>query len=159
MAFPAHAPLPAGRQACPGCDPAYHGIGLLLTGFGDAIDSRRPDDVAALFTADCAFAPPSGEVMRGREAIAAHYRARFADNRRRTCHQWANLRIAPDSGGRADAQAVMTTYAFEPAVSESHAQLRVGKVLGRCERGDDGIWRFAGHRFEMAFPLAIPLRA
>lgn len=141
------------------CGSAYHGVGILLTRFGDAIDGRRPEDVAGMFTADCSFVPPTGEVVRGREAVETFYRARFADARRRTCHQWANLQVLPDGETLADVQAVMTTYAFEPAVSESHAQLRVGKVLGRCETGHDGVWRFAEHRFEMAFPLSIPLRS
>ncbi|WP_248963599.1 SgcJ/EcaC family oxidoreductase [Sphaerisporangium perillae] len=137
----------------------HDGIATLLTRFGAAIDGRRSEDVAGLFTADCAFIPPSGDVIRGREAIETYYRARFADARRRTCHQWANLQVFPDGESRAGAEAVMTTYAFEPAVSESHAQLRVGRVHVRCESGEDGIWRFAEHRFEMAFPLSIPLRS
>jgi uncharacterized protein (TIGR02246 family) len=138
---------------------AHDGIAALLTRFGAAIDGRRPEDVAALFTADCTFVPPSGEPILGREAIETYYRARFADARRRTSHQWANLQVLPDGENRAGAEAVMTTYAFEPTVSESHAQLRVGRVHAQCESDQDGLWRFAEHRFEMAFPLSIPLRS
>ncbi|MER5790247.1 nuclear transport factor 2 family protein [Streptomyces sp. NPDC001980] len=138
--------------------PVHEGVATLLTRFGAAIDAGRADGVAELFTADCAFVPPTGEVLRNPAAVEAFYRARFADTRRRTCHQWANLQVFPDGERGAGAEAVMTTYAFEPAVSETHTQLRVGRVHARCESGADGVWRFAEHRFEMAFPLSVPLR-
>ncbi|MEU0948557.1 nuclear transport factor 2 family protein [Streptomyces canus] len=137
---------------------AYEGIAGLLTRFGAAIDGKRAEEVAELFTIDGAFIPPTGDSLRGREAILVYYKARFGDVRRRTCHQWANLQVVPGGANLATAEAVMNTYAFEPPVSETHAQLRVGRVHARCESGPDGLWRFAAHRFEMAFPLSLPLR-
>ncbi|MFK0152774.1 nuclear transport factor 2 family protein [Streptomyces sp. NPDC090493] len=153
-------PSPGSRPTAPSPvtgGSAHEGIAALLTAFGAAIDAGRADGVAELFTADCVFEPPTGEALRGPGAIETFYRARFADTRRRTCHQWANLRVFPDGAHRAGAEAVMTTYAFEPSVSQSHAQVRVGRVHAWCERGRDGRWRFAEHRFEMAFRLSVPL--
>ncbi|MFE4668247.1 nuclear transport factor 2 family protein [Streptomyces sp. NPDC056716] len=146
-----------GTSAAP-ADAVHHGIGSLMTRFGAAIDGKQAQEVAALFTDDCSFSPPTGEALRGRAAVAEFYEGRFADLRRRTCHTWANLQVFPESADRARSEAVMTTYAFEPSVSETHVQLRVGRVHGRCEQGSDGIWRFAEHSFEMAFPLSIPLK-
>jgi uncharacterized protein (TIGR02246 family) len=145
------APAPAGR------DSADDGIASLLTRFGIALDRKDAKQVAELFTADGVFTHPSGETIDGRDAIETFYRTRFAEPGRRTCHVWTNLLVTPEGETSAEADAVMTIYAFEPVVSETETQLRVGRAHTRCERGPDGTWRFAEHRFEMAFPLSIPL--
>ena len=144
-------PTPVGR------DGADDGIANLLTRLGGSIDRKDAEQVAGLFTVDGGFTHPSGETVRGRDLIEALFRARFAEPGRRTCHVWANLLVTRDGETSAVAEAVMTVYAFEPAISETRAQLRIGRVRARCECGQDGTWRFAEHRFEMAFPLSIPL--
>ena len=140
----------------PGSDVA--GIASLLIRFSDAVDQRRPADVAALFSIDGLFRP--GETsIRGRSAIQAFYTARLADERRRTRHLWSNLFVRPIGPQQAQLEVVLTNYAFEPAVSEIALQMRIGNVVGRCESDDAGNWRFAEHLYQRIFATSLPLPA
>jgi hypothetical protein len=138
----------------PGSD--VNGIASLLIRFSDAVDQRRPADVAALFSIDGLFRP--GETsIRGRPAIQAFYTARLADERRRTRHLWSNLFVRPIGPQQAQLEVVLTNYAFEPAVSEIALQMRIGNVAGRCESDDAGNWRFAEHLYQRIFATSLPL--
>jgi SnoaL-like domain len=132
------------------------GIARLLIRFSDAVDQRQPSTIAELFTVDGLFQPGENSV-RGRTTIQDFYAARLADVRRRTRHLWANLLVQPELPRRVRFQAVLTNYAFEPAVSESAWQMRIGNVTGICEQDDDGNWRFAEHRYERVLATTLPL--
>jgi hypothetical protein len=139
-------------------DPGFdtNGITLLLLGFSEAVDTRRPQEIAEQFTADGLF-KPGDTAIHGPAAIEAFYRDRLRDPRRTTRHLWANLRVTPSADDLADIRVVLTNYAFDPAVSETEVQLRVGNVSGVCAKGPDGRWRFAEHVYERLFALRLPL--
>ncbi|HEX4710894.1 nuclear transport factor 2 family protein [Phenylobacterium sp.] len=139
-------------------DPGFdtNGITLLLLGFSEAVDTRRPQEIAEQFTADGLF-KPGDTAIHGPAAIEAFYRDRLRDPRRTTRHFWSNLRVTPSADDLADIRVVLTNYAFDPAVSETEVQLRVGNVSGVCAKGPDGRWRFAEHVYERLFALRLPL--
>ena len=132
------------------------GIAALLIRFSDAVDQRRPADVAELFSLEGVF-QPGEKSIRGRSAILAFYAARFSDERRRTRHLWSNLFVRPIDPKQARIEVVLTNYAFEPTVSAVALQMRIGNVVGRCESDDAGNWRFAEHLYERIFATSLPL--
>jgi SnoaL-like domain len=138
----------------PGADVA--GIAALLIRFSDAVDQRRPAAVAEQFTVEGLFRP-GDPTLHGRSAIQAFYTARFSDERRRTRHLWSNLFVRPTDARQAQVDVVLTNYAFEPAVSESTVQMRIGNVACRCEADEAGIWRFSEHLYERLFATTLPL--
>jgi hypothetical protein len=138
----------------PGADVA--GIASLLIRFSDAVDQRRPADVAELFSIDGVFRPGEKSI-RGRSAIQSFYTARLADERRRTRHLWSNLFVRRSGANQAQLEVVLTNYAFEPAISEVALQMRIGNVIGRCEGDDAGNWRFAEHFYQRIFATSLPL--
>ena len=138
----------------PGADVA--GIASLLIRFSDAVDQRRPADVAELFSIDGLFRPGERSI-RGRSAIQAFYTARLSDERRRTRHLWSNLFVRPSGPNQAQLEVVLTNYAFEPAISEIALQMRIGNVICRCEGDDTGKWCFAEHFYQRIFATSLPL--
>jgi hypothetical protein len=131
--------------------------GEVLLRFSQAVDQRRPAMVADLFTADALFRPGRTEV-HGSQAIEAFYQARLANPRRTTRHLWSNVEIQR-VGAAAQIRAVLTNYAFEPEVSETHLQMRLGDLKALCVAGPDGGWRFALHLYEPIFAASFPLAA
>jgi hypothetical protein len=132
------------------------GIAALLIRFSDAVDQRRPADVAELFSLDGLFRPGEKSI-RGRSDIQAFYTARLSDERRRTRHLWSNLFVRPIGPKQMQLEVVLTNYAFEPAVSAVALQMRIGNVTGRCESDDAGNWRFTEHLYERIFATSLPL--
>ena len=139
-------------------DPGFetNGVNLLLLNFSEAVDCRRPQEIAEQFTADGLF-KPGDTAIHGPAAVEAFYRDRLRDPRRTTRHLWSNLRVAPLADDAADIRVVLSNYAFDPAVSETEVQLRVGNVSGVCAKGPDGRWRFAEHVYERLFAMRLPL--
>ncbi len=139
-------------------DPGFdtNGIALLLLSFSEAVDSRRPQEIAEQFTADGLFKPGDTAIL-GPAAVEAFYKDRLRDPRRTTRHLWSNLHVTPSADDQADIRVVLSNYAFDPAVSETEVQLRVGNVCGVCAKGPDGRWRFAEHVYERLFALRLPL--
>lgn len=135
-----------------------NGISLLLIKFSEAVDERQPSAIAALFSTHGTFRPGDKSVQ-GRDAIQEFYETRLSDARRRTRHVWSNLLIQSVSPRRVQFRAVLTNYAFEPAVSEQALQMRLGNVTGSCEQDVDGTWRFAEHGYERIFAASLPLTA
>lgn len=139
-------------------DPGFdaNGVSLLLLRFSEAVDSRRPQEIAEQFTAEGLF-KPGDKAMQGPAAIETFYRDRLRDPRRTTRHLWSNLSVTPSAGDRAEIRVVLSNYAFDPAVSETEVQLRIGNVSGVCAKGPDGRWRFAEHVYERLYALRLPL--
>jgi hypothetical protein len=81
----------------------------------------------------------------------------MSDERRRTRHVWSNLFVRPVSPQRAHFEVVLTNYAFEPTVSETALQMRIGNVVGQCESDESGAWRFSEHLYERIFATSLPL--
>jgi hypothetical protein len=135
---------------------AAAGIGLLLARFSDAVDGRRPDEVARLFMQDGLF-QPGEKAIRGQPAIEKFYTERLRDPLRRTRHVWANLRISLSGPGTATAMAVLTNYAYDPSVSRTELQQRVGNVTAVCVKGAGDIWRFREHLYDRIFAVMLPL--
>jgi len=100
---------------------------------------------------------PGERSIRGRSAIEAFYVTRQTDERRRTRHLWSNLFVRPAGPRQAHADVVLTNYAFEPAVSETALQMRIGNVVCRCESDEAGCWRFVEHLYERIFASSLPL--
>ncbi|MDB5475116.1 MAG: ring hydroxylating beta subunit [Phenylobacterium sp.] len=144
-------PLAAGDVA--GLD--LEGVARLLIRFSDAVDGRRPADIAAQFTPDGVF-KPGDKAMAGPAAIEAFYRERLADPSRTTRHLWSNLALTADGEHAVRLRVVLTNYAFEPAVSDSEVQMRLGEVAGRCVRDAQGTWRFAEHLYQRQYALRLP---
>jgi hypothetical protein len=145
---------PIAGSTDPGSD--TNGVSLLLLDFSEAVDARRPQEVAEQFTADGLFKP--GDIaIYGPAAVEAFYRDRLRDPRRTTRHLWSNLRVTPSAEDLADIRVVLSNYAFDPAVSETEVQLRVGNVCGVCAKAPDGRWRFAEHIYERLYALRLPL--
>lgn len=131
------------------------GVARLLIRFADAVDGRRPADIAAQFAPDGVF-KPGDKPMTGPAEIEAFYRQRLADPRRTTRHLWSNLALSADGEAAVRLRVVLTNYAFEPAQSEHEVQMRLGEVTGRCVRGADGEWRFAEHVYQRQYALRLP---
>jgi hypothetical protein len=144
-------PLSAGAVA--GLD--SDGAARLLIRFSEAIDGRQPAEVAAQFTPDGVFKRGESAIV-GSVAIEAFYRQRVADPRRTTRHLWSNLMLMPDGEAGLRIRVFLTNYAFEPAVSESEVQMRLGQVTGRCVRDTQGEWRFAEHFYQSQYALRLP---
>jgi hypothetical protein len=128
---------------------------LILPRFARAVDQRRPEAIAALFTADGLFRPGVPE-MRGRAAILSFYQERLSNPRRITRHLWSNVECHLSGEGEARIEAILTNYAFEPAVSETALQMRVGDLQARCVL-QDGAWLFAEHLYTKTYALSVPL--
>jgi uncharacterized protein (TIGR02246 family) len=145
------------RSLAPSVDSADTGpVALLLARFSNAVDQKRPEAIASLFTADGLFAPV-GEPMQGPTAIETFYEERLGDDRRRTRHVWSNLIVRPMAEGRAHFEAVLTNYAFEPTIAADAVQVRIGNVWGVCSGEQPGDWRFETHYFERLYSAAMPL--
>ena len=151
--MPPESARPDPFAAVPGLD--AEGVARLLIRFSEAVDGRRPAEIAAQFAPDGLFKPGETAIV-GPAAIEAFYRQRQADPRRTTRHLWSNLVLTPDGEGALRIRVVLTNYAFEPAVSESEVQMRLGEVTGRCVRDDAGEWRFAEHRYQRQYALRLP---
>src|SRR5579872_1241369 len=96
------------------------GIAALFVGFSEAVDYLRDGQaIARRFTEDGLF--HGNKELRGRAAIEAYYRERFAseDPRRTTRHTWTNLRGKLVDEATVDIQVILANYAFDPAVSET----------------------------------------
>ncbi|MDB5675176.1 MAG: hypothetical protein JWM65_2158 [Sphingomonas bacterium] len=128
----------------------------LLYRFSEAVDQRRPEDVARCFTADAIFRRDANNTV-GEVAILDLYRQRLSDPRRKTRHLWANLVEAERSERTAVVTAILTNYALEPLVAEDELQVRIGNVRCVLARDPTGQWRFAEHHYDMAFATKLPL--
>ena len=141
-----------GRPACPQAQDATS----ILWRFSEAIDKRMAAAAARLFASDGVFRRAE-EVVRGRTNIESLYLSRMADPRRTTRHQWSNVRCQPLGQLEARVEALLTTYAFEPQISETHLQVRIGNVSCRCIPDPEEGWVFAEHVYERAFVAYLPL--
>ena len=128
----------------------------LLFRFSDAVDERRPSHVSQAFTDSGLFRIGKVE-MRGRAAIEAFYVSRLSDKRRRTRHIWSNIESRIVDAAEVRIRAVLTNYAFEPEVSESHLQMRIGNVDARCLSDAEGRWRFEEHLYERVLSAMLPM--
>src|SRR5258706_11821267 len=113
------------------------GAVVLLTRFSQAVDRRLPALVACLFTEDALFRPGEPE-LRGRAAIESFYLARLSNPRRTTRHIWSNVECRPNGERDAQLVALLTNYAFEPDISETALQMRIGDVECQCVCDADG---------------------
>lgn len=149
----------AGIEAATG-SPEYNcaaaGISLLLARFSDAVDCRRPEEVARLFMPDGLF-QPGEKALRGQPAIERFYTERLHDPLRRTRHVWANVRISLSGPDTATAMAVLTNYAYDPTVSRTELQQRIGNVTAVCVRDAHATWRFREHIYDRIFAVMLPL--
>ena len=132
----------------------------ILWRFSEAIDKRMAGAAARFFARDGVFRR-SEEVVRGRASIEQLYLSRMDDPRRVTRHVWSNVRSRPSTDLEVCVEALLMTYAFEPQISQTHLQLRIGNVTCRCIPDPDEGWVFAEHAYERAFvaylPLSLPL--
>ena len=131
------------------------GVARLLIRFSEAVDGRRPADIAALFVAEGLF-KPGDKAITGPAAIEAFYGERLRDPRRTTRHLWSNLTVARDGQEAVRIRVVLTNYALEPAVSESEVQMRLGEVTGRCVQDPNGEWLFAEHFYQRQYAVRLP---
>lgn len=131
---------------------------LVLYRFADAVDWRKPNAIAELFTPDGVFRPGAPE-MQGRTAILTFYEARLADPRRVARHLWSNVDWTAESETQVRVRAILTNYIFEPRASESEVQMWVGNLSALCSRDQDGHWRFAEHHYDRLYAMQLPLVA
>ena len=128
----------------------------LLWRFSDAVDQRMAGAAAQLFARDGVFRR-AGEIICGRANIETFYWSRMADPGRVTRHVWSNVKCLPSDHWDTHLEAVLTTYAFEPQISQTHLQLRIGNVVCRCVPDADEGWVFAEHAYERLFVAYLPL--
>jgi hypothetical protein len=128
----------------------------ILWRFSEAVDKRMASAAAQLFARDGVFRR-AGEIICGRANIESFYWSRMADPGRVTRHVWSNVKCLPSDHGDACLEAVLTTYALEPQISQTHLQLRVGNVVCRCVPDADEGWVFAEHAYERLFVAYLPL--
>jgi hypothetical protein len=133
-------------------------LALLLARFSNGVDQKKPRVIGALFANGAVFQPADQPIV-GPEAVETFYAARLTDERRRTRHVWSNLMVRPLPDGRAEFEAILTNYAFEPTVSEETLQVRVGNVWGVCTGGEPTEWRFETHFYQRVYAAAMPLTA
>lgn len=130
----------------------------LLFRFSAAVDQRRAQDAAACFTRDGLFRPGDKAIV-GVENIGQFYGERLADPRRMTRHVWANVSVSEIDADTVHVTALLTNYAFEPLVSETALQMRIGNVECRLVRDTQGDWLFAEQSYQRAFSTSLPLDA
>lgn len=135
---------------------AMIGPAEVLVRFTEAVDRRSAEEAAACFTEDGIFRPGDQSTI-GIANIERLYHDRFSDPRRMTRHVWANVCVSQIDTNTARVTALLTNYAFEPRVSESVLQMRIGNVDCLVVRTDDGPWRFAEHLYRRAFATGLPL--
>jgi hypothetical protein len=128
----------------------------ILWRFSDAIDKRMADAAARFFARDGVFRRGS-EVICGRADIESFYSSRMGVPERVTRHLWSNVNCLRSSDSDTCVRAVLTTYAFEPEISRTHLQLRIGNVVCQCVRDADEGWVFAEHAYERLFVAYLPL--
>ena len=131
-------------------------VPLVLLRFTQAVDNRLPAEAAKQFAVDGVFCPP-GKEIRGRDTLLAYYTTRLSDPRRTTRHIWSNIEYRLTGEGEAQLTAALMNYAFEPQVSETHLQLRVGTVNCRCVLESDGRWVFAEHLYVPGLSAHLPI--
>lgn len=119
----------------------------LCARFAHVNDGRDFDALAALFTEDAVFARPSApdQLIRGRAAIDAQFRARPAN--KRTRHFCANTFVTVISATEAKAHTYVKLYtAAEPetkgAIAPADAKQIIGAYDDTIVRDSDGVWRF-----------------
>ena len=116
---------------------------------------------AHAFYADDGEFTIGAKVMRGKDAVANFYRWRESRGERTARHIVTNFRLSALDGNRATFECIMCLYAADGRpVLPSLPAIMIADVIGECERGDDGRWRFLSHRllpvFEGGEPATIP---
>jgi hypothetical protein len=53
--------------------------------------------------------------------------------------------------------AVLTNYVYDPGVSDTELQQRIGNVTAICVRDGGGNWRFREHLYARVFAVRLPL--
>jgi hypothetical protein len=122
----------------------------LLTEFSWRADHAQGERLAELFTATGRIVTPMF-TAEGREAIAAHFRAR-AVAARTSRHLWSNFRLESATPTRVRAVVYILTFLREDTDPGPAKTFMVGDSFETFERDADGLWRFAERRLVVAFP-------
>ena len=109
-------------------------------------DDRDWPALSALYALDAQLVRPSGQVINGRAAIEASYRAGTTE--RRTRHVCTNVRVTLDSQDAASATTLVLIYSWTEPTTEGSTGLPVigtpalGEFADTFVRGSDG-WRIS----------------
>jgi 3-phenylpropionate/cinnamic acid dioxygenase small subunit len=136
-------------------DPATrHALEALLTEFAHRVDNGLGDTVHELFTEDGSIAGP-GLAMNGRSEIAKQFTARAKEPGRVSRHFWSNPRFERLDERSIRVVTLIQTFVHRREEGEElpaeRYSLIVGDSIDVMQRCDDGCWRFASRRLEVAF--------
>ncbi len=119
-------------------------------------DERDWQALSELYTLDAQLVRPSGQVISGREAIEASYRAGPVE--RRTRHVCTNIRVTLNGHHAASATTLVLIYSWTAPASEGSTDVPVigtpalGEFADTLVRGPHG-WRISQR---VAYLLAKP---
>jgi len=122
-----------------------HACRALVQHAADAADAADADQLAALFAEDAQLRRPGGDVLTGRDAILASYRARPADRITRHLLIGASIEIVSAEKARGLSRVLLWTSSTEEACGPQ-GRRATRQVLGAFEdefvkRGE--AWLFA----------------
>lgn len=136
----------------PQLDPADRiAIEDLLTAVSFAVDDRDVETFPTLLTDDVFFDLGFGD-LNGREAVAATFAERAEDRSYVSRHLWANLKVLSVDGNSVDLRSVFATFAVTDVGNANNRVWRCGDYFDTVRKGDDGIWKLAARRLDLALP-------
>jgi hypothetical protein len=99
--------------------------------------------------------------MQGQDAVAAFYRWRESRGERVARHVVTNFSLRANEGARAKFECILCLYAADgKPVLPSRPAIMIADIVGECELGQDGRWRYLSHAlvpiFEGGEPATIP---
>lgn len=124
-------------------------IEALIAEYGYLFDHGRAEEMPSLFTEHALFSGLAG-TARGHEELRALF-VGTAAKMSKTRHVCTNLRLEIDNENRVKGTVVVTSYGHRGDGLGKPIPHTVGDFHDLYLRGDDGRWRFAERRIEVAF--------
>ena len=113
------------------------------------------------YYADAAVFAIGNKKMQGSDAVAAFYRWRELRGERAARHVVTNFRLSANEGTLAKFECILCLYAADgKPVLPSRPPIMIADIVGECQLGQDGRWRYLSHVlvpiFEGGEPATIP---
>ena len=114
------------------------------------IDNHQSERLADLYLEDGRLYG-IGPERKGRAALQAHGKARAAITGRAARHVCTNLRLSPMDDGRISGQLMITRYSYDGDGLGPADPCAIADAHDIYAQDEDGKWRFAERRLELAF--------
>lgn len=126
----------------------------LITDYGYLFDHGRADEMPSLFTEHARFVGLAGSAQ-GHDELRALFTSTAA-RMAKTRHVCTNLRLEIESERRARGTVVVTSYGHRGEGVGKPLPHTVGDFHDVYVRDDEGRWRFAERRIDVAFSALPP---